>query len=298
MSYEPWIKAARLRTLPLAVSGVLLGSFLALPHMNPVLAVMALLTAVLLQVLSNYANDYGDFKKGTDRSAGRADRMLTTGDIRPETMKTALMLLSLLSFASGCITLSLAETLSLEELLILLGAGIASIWAAVRYTTGKHAYGYYGLGDIAVVLFFGLFAVNGTYFLHTHQLNAHVAVCALGMGLLAAAVLHVNNTRDLVGDTLSNKQTMAVRLGYRAARAYQLFLVLGGCSALCVPILLDFGQSFLIPAILIFLLGGLHLWRYLRINQDARMDYNKELKLLSLSIFAMIVIIGVWRHLV
>jgi len=206
--------------------------------------------------------------------------------------------LSLLSFASGCITLSLAETLSLEELLILLGAGIASIWAAVRYTTGKHAYGYYGLGDIAVVLFFGLFAVNGTYFLHTHQLNAHVAICALGMGLLAAAVLHVNNTRDLVGDTLSNKQTMAVRLGYRAARAYQLFLVLGGCSALCVPILLDFGQSFLIPAILIFLLGALHLWRYLRINQDARMDYNKELKLLSLSIFAMIVIIGVWRHLV
>jgi 1,4-dihydroxy-2-naphthoate octaprenyltransferase len=292
------MKAARLRTLPLAVSGVLLGSFLALPRLNPALAWMAMLTAVLLQVLSNYANDYGDFKKGTDRSAGRADRMLTTGDIRPETMKTALMLLSLLSFTSGCITLSLADSLSLQELIILLGAGISSIWAAVRYTTGKHAYGYYGLGDIAVVLFFGLFAVNGTYFLHTHQLNAHVAVCALGMGLLAAAVLHVNNTRDLVGDTLSNKQTMAVRLGFRAARAYQLFLVLGGCSALCVPILIDFGQSFLIPAILIYLLGALHLWRYLRINQDARMDYNKELKFLSLSIFAMIVIIGVWRHLV
>jgi 1,4-dihydroxy-2-naphthoate octaprenyltransferase len=298
MRYASWIKAARLRTLPLAVSGVLLGSFLALPHMNPVLAGMALLTAVLLQVLSNYANDYGDFKKGTDRSAGRADRMLTTGDIRPETMKTALMLLSLLSFTSGCITLSLADFLSVQELIILLGAGISSIWAAVRYTTGKHAYGYYGLGDIAVVLFFGLFAVNGTYFLHTHQLNAHVAICALGMGLLAAAVLHVNNTRDLVGDTLSNKQTMAVRLGFRTARAYQLFLVMGGCSALCVPILLDFGQSFLIPAILIYLLGALHLWRYLRINQDARMDYNKELKFLSLSIFAMIVIIGVWRHLV
>jgi 1,4-dihydroxy-2-naphthoate octaprenyltransferase len=292
------MKAARLRTLPLAVSGVLLGSFLALPRLNPALAWMAMLTAVLLQVLSNYANDYGDFKKGTDRSAGRADRMLTKGDIRPETMKTALMLLSLLSFTSGCITLSLADSLSLQELIILLGAGISSIWAAVRYTTGKHAYGYYGLGDIAVVLFFGLFSVNGTYFLHTHQLNAHVAVCALGMGLLAAAVLHVNNTRDLVGDTLSNKQTMAVRLGFRAARAYQLFLVLGGCSALCVPILIDFGQSFLIPAILIYLLGALHLWRYLRINQDARMDYNKELKFLSLSIFAMIVIIGVWRHLV
>ncbi len=298
MNLLPWMKAARLRTLPLAVSGVLLGSFLALPRLNPALAWMAMLTAVLLQVLSNYANDYGDFKKGTDRSAGRADRMLTTGDIRPETMKTALMLLSLLSFTSGCITLSLADSLSLQELIILLGAGISSIWAAVRYTTGKHAYGYYGLGDIAVVLFFGLFAVNGTYFLHTHQLNAHVAVCALGMGLLAAAVLHVNNTRDLVGDTLSNKQTMAVRLGFRAARAYQLFLVLGGCSALCVPILIDFGQSFLIPAILIYLLGALHLWRYLRINQDARMDYNKELKFLSLSIFAMIVIIGVWRHLV
>ena len=298
MNLLPWMKAARLRTLPLAVSGVLLGSFLALPRLNPALAWMAMLTAVLLQVLSNYANDYGDFKKGTDRSAGRADRMLTTGDIRPETMKTALMLLSLLSFTSGCITLSLADSLSLQELIILLGAGISSIWAAVRYTTGKHAYGYYGLGDIAVVLFFGLFAVNGTYFLHTHQLIAHVAVCALGMGLLAAAVLHVNNTRDLVGDTLSNKQTMAVRLGFRAARAYQLFLVLGGCSALCVPILIDFGQSFLIPAILIYLLGALHLWRYLRINQDARMDYNKELKFLSLSIFAMIVIIGVWRHLV
>ncbi|MBU6324425.1 MAG: 1,4-dihydroxy-2-naphthoate octaprenyltransferase [Bacteroidetes bacterium] len=298
MSFTPWIKAARLRTLPLAVSGVLLGSFLALPHMNPVLAVMALLTAVLLQVLSNYANDYGDFKKGTDRSAGRADRMLTTGDIRPETMKTALMLLSLISFTSGCITLSLAEHLNATQLSILLASGIASIWAAVRYTTGKHAYGYYGLGDLAVVLFFGLFAVNGTYFLHTQTLNTHVAFCALGMGLLAAAVLHVNNTRDLVGDTLSNKQTMAARLGFAGARRYQLLLVLGGCSALCVPILLDYGRLFLIPAILIYLLGFLHLWRYFRIAQDARMDYNKELKFLSLSIFAMILIIGVWRHLV
>ncbi len=298
MNLLPWMKAARLRTLPLAVSGVLLGSFLALPRLNPALAWMAMLTAVLLQVLSNYANDYGDYKKGTDRSAGRADRMLTTGDIRPESMKKALIALSLLSLASGCITLYVVRDLNTLQLLTLLASGLASIWAAVRYTTGNHAYGYYGLGDAAVVLFFGLFAVNGTYFLHTRSLEPGVAICALGMGLLAAAVLHVNNTRDLVSDTLSNKQTMAVRLGFTAARRYQVFLVLGGCTALCLPLLLYFGASFLIPSALIFLLGLLHLWRYYRIAQDARMDYNKELKALSLSIFAMILVVGVWRHLV
>jgi 1,4-dihydroxy-2-naphthoate polyprenyltransferase len=294
MSIQPWIKAARLRTLPLAASGVILGSALAMPAADGIIFGGSLCSALLLQILSNYANDYGDYKKGTDKAAGRADRMLTTGEIHPAQMKKALGLLSVLCILVGMGTLTYAiPTENLPAFALIFGAGLLAVWAAIRYTAGRNPYGYYGFGDLAVLLFFGLFAVCGTYYLHTGTLHAMIVIHATGVGLLAAGVLNVNNTRDLLSDTLSGKQTLAVRFGFNGARRYQLALILTGWAALCLP-LLAWGAINAIPAAICLLPTLLHLRRFTHIAQAARVDYNRELKFLSLSILALVLITSVW----
>jgi 1,4-dihydroxy-2-naphthoate octaprenyltransferase len=294
MNLKPWIRAARLRTLPLAAAGVLLGSFLAGDELQIPVLLSALATALLLQILSNYANDYGDYVKGTDKAAGRADRMLTSGEIKPASMRKALVVLALLSLISGLAALMPLYRTAFATWLALLFIGLLAIWAAIQYTTGKRAYGYYGMGELAVVLFFGLFAVNGTYYLHTARFELPVGFVSLGLGLLAAGVLNVNNTRDLVSDTLSNKHTIAVRLGFAGARRYQAILVGAGMVAIALPLYIAYGRSFIPSALLILLLGRLHLRRFAHIAQASRNDYNLELKRLSLSILAMVLGIGIW----
>ena len=294
MNLKPWIRAARLRTLPLAAAGVLLGSFLAAEALQPLVLAAALATALLLQILSNYANDYGDYIKGTDKAAGRADRMLTSGEIKPAAMRKALIALALLALGSGLLALRPVYENAFQTWLILLLVGLFAIWAAIQYTAGKRAYGYYGMGDLAVVLFFGLFAVNGTYYLHTAHFDLPVGIASLGLGFLAAGVLNVNNTRDLVSDTLSNKHTIAVRLGFAGARRYQALLLGCGMVAMVLPLYFAYGRSFIPSALLILILGRLHLRRFTHIAQAARNDYNRELKRLSLSILAMVLGIGIW----
>jgi 1,4-dihydroxy-2-naphthoate polyprenyltransferase len=224
-----WIHAFRLRTLPLAISSILVGSALAWPGgaavFNWSILGLALLTAVLLQVLSNLANDLGDHEHGTDNAERVGPmRAVQSGAISPAAMKRAMLLVAVLAFLSGLslILLSLGPSLHMLAFLLL---GLLAIAAAVKYTFGSNPYGYAGLGDISVFLFFGPVGVLGTYYLHTRGLHWPVLPPALALGLLSAAVLNVNNMRDIVNDAASGKRTLAVRLGMERSRTYHGLLL-------------------------------------------------------------------------
>jgi 1,4-dihydroxy-2-naphthoate polyprenyltransferase len=232
---KPWLLAFRLRTLPLATASILLGCGLAALHglHHWPISILAVLTAVFLQILSNLANDYGDFQNGADL-AGRVgpDRMVASGSISPAAMKKAMGVFGGLSFFTGIALLWLAFggfTLPFFALLLL---GLAAIAAAVKYTAGRNPYGYAGLGDISVLLFFGLIAVLGTYYLHAQRLELDLLLPALGMGLLSVAVLNLNNMRDRESDARAGKRTIPVRFGAQAAVRYHTLLVLTALLAL------------------------------------------------------------------
>lgn len=224
---RPWIQAFRLRTLPLALSSILAGSAMAYRGGLFRWSVFALsiLTAVLLQVLSNLANDLGDHEHGTD-NADRIgpQRAVQSGAISPKAMKRGMIICGVLALVSGCalITLSLGTTLTT---LVFLLVGLLAIAAAVKYTFGRNPYGYAGLGDASVFLFFGLVGVAGTFYLQAHAFYQPVLLPAVAFGLLSAGVLNTNNMRDISNDAASGKRTMVVRLGASAAKNYHVLLI-------------------------------------------------------------------------
>lgn len=224
-----WISAFRLRTLPLAFSSVIAGSFLAMAfgEMRWPVLILALLTTLFLQVLSNLANDYGDGVKGTD-NAGRIgpQRAIQSGKIKPAEMKKAVIITALLALASG-LALLFAGTrgLSSNEIVFFLALGVGAIAAAVAYTVGRKAYGYMGLGDLFVLIFFGFTGVNGTYYLHTHEWSLALLLPSATVGLLSVAVLNLNNMRDRIPDSRAGKITLAVRLGDYGSRLYHLVVL-------------------------------------------------------------------------
>ena len=222
--------AARLRTLPLAASNIILGSFLAYFEgtWSLFIFLMGLLTALLLQILSNFANDYGDFVSGVDENrSSTLERALQSGQITRQQMKSVIIVTSLLTLISGILLIAIgAKTLGLSGILSFLGMGILSILAAITYTVGKKPYGYVGLGDIAVFLFFGIIGVSGIYILHTHQWQWNVLIPAASLGLLSAGVLNINNIRDIESDRHSGKNTLVVRLGLKNAKIYHSWLIL------------------------------------------------------------------------
>ncbi|NOU46532.1 MAG: 1,4-dihydroxy-2-naphthoate octaprenyltransferase [Bacteroidales bacterium] len=228
-TFQSWIKAARLRTLPLALSSIAMGGFLAAAYENfnllPVL--LAGLTTLFLQILSNMANDYGDSKSGIDNQhrLGPA-RTVQSGEITLTEMKAAVLLFALLSFVCGLALIFLASGLNLINSLLFLFAGISAIGAAINYTVGKNPYGYAGFGDLFVFLFFGLAGVCGTYFLATKNLNFYVLLPASAMGLLSTGVLNLNNMRDMANDRANQKNTIVVKIGFRKAYIYHCLIVL------------------------------------------------------------------------
>ncbi len=225
---KAWISAFRLRTLPLSFSPILLGTLLAASHdgFRWSTALLAFLTTLFLQILSNLANDYGDGVKGTDNEEriGPA-RAIQTGAISQEAMKRALYITSVLSFLSG-IGLMAVSLNSWQEWAIFLLMGLSAIWAAIQYTVGENAYGYKGLGDVFVLIFFGWMGTIGTYYLHTESLNWVIFLPATAVGFLAARVLNLNNMRDRITDERVGKRTLAVLLGDKLARVYHTFLLL------------------------------------------------------------------------
>ena len=251
MSLKYWAKAARIRTLPLAATCVLLGGALAKAEgldaagdarFTPVV-VGALIAVSLLQILANFANDYGDFSKGTDVAARRQDRALASGDISPSSMKKALVWTALLALLAGLSTLALAfvpgllpesqgtnfEGLKMGVLGVL---GMAGIIAAIRYTVGKQAYGYQGFGDVYVMLFFGFVGVMGMGLLVSHDLSTAWLMPALFSGCMSVAVLNLNNLRDHESDAVAGKKTTVVRLGFQGGKVYHLILLAAGWAAL------------------------------------------------------------------
>ncbi len=222
--------AARLRTLPLAASNIILGSFLAYFEgtWSLFIFLMGLLTALLLQILSNFANDYGDFVSGADENrSSTLDRALQSGQITQQQMKLVIIVTSFLTLISGILLVAVgAKSIGVSGILGFLGMGILSILAAITYTVGKKPYGYVGLGDIAVFLFFGIVGVSGIYILHTHQWQWNVLIPAASLGLLSAGVLNINNIRDIESDRQSGKNTLVVRLGLKNAKIYHSWLIL------------------------------------------------------------------------
>lgn len=228
-----WINAARLRTLPLSMSGIVLGSYIAKWRITSNgdfwdwrIFALAMLVTLLYQVLSNFANDYGDGIRGTDAVRLGELRAVASGHITAEQMKMGVIILSVLSLAATIALLYLAFLPDhLNSFYLFVGLGIASILAAVGYTIGKKPYGYMGLGDIFVFVFFGLVSVCGSYFLFTKSFSWDILLPATAVGLFSAAVLNLNNMRDIEGDAITGKHTLALRLGFKKAMIYEIVLL-------------------------------------------------------------------------
>ena len=223
------------KTLPLALASIFTGSALAYwadkESFNLTVMLLCLLTTILLQVLSNFANDYGDHQKGSDTEERIGPlRGIQQGAISANELKWGLILMAAGAFFSGAFLIGIAYQ-SLTDLLAFAGLGILAIIAAITYTVGAKPYGYLGLGDLSVLLFFGLLGVGGTYYLQTHSIDSLIILPALGSGLLATAVLNINNLRDIEQDAKVGKNTLVVRIGPKKGRIYHCVLL--SVAALC-----------------------------------------------------------------
>jgi 1,4-dihydroxy-2-naphthoate octaprenyltransferase len=230
-----------------------MGSGLAMANgqFNVTVFVLALVTTLFLQILSNLANDYGDFVKGTDNDDRVGpDRTMQSGLITKDEMIKAMWMIALLCSVFG-VWLIYEGTLGLELKKAGLFAilGLTAMGAAVKYTMGKNPYGYAGLGDVFVFLFFGWLGVLGSYFLHTHSLNWELLLPASSIGLFTTAVLNINNMRDIETDKNSGKKTLALRMGIVCAKRYHFFLNFLGVFLIVVYLIPD------ISTVWLFLIG-------------------------------------------
>ncbi len=246
MYMQKWIIAFRLRTLPLTLACVSMGSFLAASagKFKWEVLFLTLLTTLFLQILSNLSNDYGDFIHGADH-AGRTgpQRAVQSGEISASSMKIAIYIFVGLSLISGILLLYVSVAFSVKFLIFFL-FGIASIAAAIYYTNGKKPYGYSGFGDISVFVFFGILGVFGSYYLHVGILDYIILLPAISCGLFAVAVLNINNIRDLESDEKAGKKSIPVRIGRKNALIYHYCLLIIAMSSSVLFILLNFKSYF------------------------------------------------------
>ncbi|MBL7965047.1 MAG: 1,4-dihydroxy-2-naphthoate polyprenyltransferase [Flavobacteriales bacterium] len=281
---KDWLLAFRLRTLPLAASSILVGSALAAHDGNgryPVF-ILALLTALLLQVLSNLANDLGDHAHGTDNAMRVGPpRAVQSGAITPAAMRLAMVICAALVLLTGIALITTALGAGISTLIFFF-IGLAAIGAAVKYTFGRNPYGYAGLGDVSVLLFFGLVGVMGTYYLHSGHISLRILKPAITFGLWSAAVLNVNNMRDVVNDAACGKRTLAVRLGLERAKTYHEVLLILGALLLSIYVIQNSrGWSPWLFAVGLIPLA-MHATNVQRIHEPTLMD--PELKRLALAI--------------
>ena len=226
---NPYIQSLRLRTLPLSVSGIILGTGLAYPQVNGLVFALAICTTLSLQILSNLSNELGDAIKGTDTNQqGREAYGLQAGTITMPQMRNMILLFIGLCIVFGTALIWTAfGTLFSEQSWVFLGLGALAILGAIKYTLGKHSYGYLGLGDLGVFLFFGLLSTIGGYYLQTQTLTAEVIALGAAIGLPCVGVLNLNNIRDMQHDIEFGKRTLASLLGPIGARIYHTALLVG-----------------------------------------------------------------------
>ncbi|WP_410681525.1 1,4-dihydroxy-2-naphthoate polyprenyltransferase [Avibacterium paragallinarum] len=228
-----WVETARPKTLPLAAASIVMGAAFAYwdDKFSWQISLLCLITTLLLQILSNFANDYGDHQKGSDTAERIGPlRGIQHGVISAQQLKKGLIAVILASLFFGFLLIGIAYQSYADLLAFSLLGGLAII-AAITYTVGAKPYGYMGLGDISVLLFFGILGVCGTYYLQTHQLNLMIFLPALATGLFATAVLNINNLRDIEQDKKAGKNTLAVRFGAKNGRIYHCLLLV--VAALC-----------------------------------------------------------------
>ena len=233
---EAWLHAVRLRTLPLALASILAGSFLAnwKNSFRWEILIFASLTTIFLQILSNLSNDYGDTVHGADSAERQGPvRAVQSGIISLAEMKKAMYLFGFLSLVSGLLLIYLALD-DWKLFLLFLGIGLTAIWAAITYTSGSKPYGYSGLGDISVFVFFGLTGVLGTYFLHTLSFEPLAVWIAVSLGSFSTAVLNINNISAIESDEKAGKKSIPVRIGRKMAVRYNWILLGIGYLALVV----------------------------------------------------------------
>lgn len=258
---NPYIQSLRLRTLPLSVSGIILGTGLAWREMgcqpsavSIQIFVLAILTTLSLQILSNLSNELGDALKGTDQEQhGREAYGLQAGKITEQQMKGMIWLFLGLCVVFGILLIySAFGTLFCTQSLGFLLLGAFAIVGAIKYTLGKHSYGYIGLGDLGVFLFFGLLSTVGGYYLQVQNLTAEIFWCGAAIGLPCVGVLNLNNIRDMQNDRAHGKRTLASLLGERGGRVYQTLLLVGCLAIFCV-----YGHWWVLCIIPVW---GWHLW--------------------------------------
>lgn len=276
----------RLRTLPLSVSGILVGSAIALvsDSWNNWIFGLALSTTVLFQIISNLANDLGDTLKGTDNDDRLGPkRTLQAGVITKKAMKMAIILFSILSLASAAALIYVSiDGMSQSVLLTYIALAIFCVLAAITYTIGKKAYGYNGLGDLMVLIFFGLVSVLGVYSLYTKTFLIDNLLPAVSIGLLSTAVLNLNNMRDFANDAKSGKNTLVVKMGPNQAKLYHALLIVMALLSMAVFIG-RIGE----PLLFISLVPGIALVFHLRKvmkTTDPR-SFDPELKIVAFSTF-------------
>lgn len=285
-SFSIWLKAARLRTLPLSVSGVIVGNALCLSHPNfsILLFILMMLTAMAFQIISNFANDYGDWVKGTDNiDRVGPKRVLQQGLLSRKDMKKGILITSIISLLLSITTVGIAfGSNSPRYLLIFIGFSGLSVWAAISYTVGKKAYGYNGLGDLFVFLFFGCLSVLGSYFIQLKSLSENVFYLSIALGFLSVGVLNLNNMRDRESDALVGKNTLVVLLGKSSSKFYHLILLIFSIIIIIYVSLSGSNTFFWLPFIA-FIPLLLH-FRIVLKNKDPK-KLDPELKKLALSTF-------------
>jgi len=260
---KPWISAFRLRTLPLSLSCIGMAAFLAAAagKFDGLLFTLCCLTTVFLQILSNLANDYGDSINGADHAGRKGpQRAVQSGVITSSQMRNAVVLFSVLCLLSGIGLLLIAFGFDWNALFFFLVLGLLCIAAAIAYTVGRKPYGYAGLGDLSVLVFFGLVGVMGSLYLFTRRVDYIDVLPALSCGFFSIAVLNVNNIRDIDSDRQAGKFSIPVRIGRDKALAYHWFLLTAGTVSAIVYSLVRYEspwQFMFIPVVALFVRNGI-----------------------------------------
>lgn len=292
MNISVWLQAFRLRTLPLALSCILMGSFLAVAAQvfRWDIFVLCITTTIFLQILSNLANDYGDTIHGADR-ADRVgpSRMVQSGAINPKQMKLAVIVFVGLCLASGLLLLRVAFGFDWQAFLFFLALGILCILAAVAYTVGRRPYGYMGLGDFSVLLFFGVVGVMGSYYLFAKQIVLVQLLPAFSCGFFSMGVLNINNIRDIESDRAAGKFSIPVRVGRKKAIAYHWFLILAGLVCAVAYMVLTFTSAW---QLLFFISIPFFIYNGLAVSKKPSTQLDPYLKQMALSTLLFVVLFG------
>ena len=282
-----WLNAARLRTLPLSISGVIVGTALAnlYEKNNLLIFILALFTTISFQVTSNFANDYGDGVKGTDNSDRIGPkRALQSGSLTRQELKNGIIVSILISLLFvGALLFTSFGVENMGYLLFFGCLGLLSIWAAIKYTVGESAYGYKGYGDVFVFIFFGLVGVLGSMFLYTKFLTDFSWLPAITIGAMSAGVLNLNNLRDFESDKKANKNTIVVKIGFEKGKKYHYALLISSFLAMLAFILITFSEWYQLIPLLAFVPVTFHLLKVFRTQEPYLLD--PELKKLALSTF-------------